>query len=323
MILYPLKFNSIYKHRIWGGDKLKTILHKKYTGENIGESWEISDVHNDETEVSDGDLKGFTLKQLIQKFKGDFLGQKVYDSFGKDFPLLIKFIDAKTPLSIQVHPNDSLAKERHNSFGKNEMWYVMQADDNAELIIGFNQEVEKDIFTKHLDNATLPDILNTEKVTTGDTFYIPTGRIHAIGSGVLLAEIQQTSDITYRIYDYDRVDIKTGKKRELHTDMALETIDYKKSDSYRTTYETKKNVSNRLVHTKYFKTNLILVNSKLTKDYTAIDSFVIYICVEGSLMLECNDKSYQLNKGETILIPAALNHLTLVSVSARVIEVTI
>ncbi len=323
MTLYPLKFNPIYKRRIWGGNKLKTILHKKYSGENIGESWEISDIHNDETEVSEGELKGFTLKELIQKFKGEFLGQKVYDSFGKDFPLLIKFIDAKTPLSIQVHPNDSLAKERHDSFGKNEMWYVMQADDNAELIIGFNQEVEKETFTEHLNNATLSNILNTEKVTTGDTFYIPTGRIHAIGSGVLLAEIQQTSDITYRIYDYDRVDIKTGEKRALHTDMALDTIDYKKSDCYRTTYEIKKNVSNTLVHTQYFKTNVIHVNGKLAKDYTVIDSFVIYICVEGSLIIDCNNKLYILNIGETILIPATLNHLTLISVSARVIEVTI
>ncbi|MBL4938901.1 MAG: class I mannose-6-phosphate isomerase, partial [Lutibacter sp.] len=204
MKLYPLKFSPLFFYRIWGGDQLKTVLNKNYDEESIGESWEISDVDTNETVVSEGDLKGNTLKDLIKQFKGEFVGKRVYETLGNNFPLLIKFIDAKSPLSIQVHPNDSLAKERHNSFGKNEMWYVMQADNNAELVVGFNQDVAKERYTSHLNNSTLSKILNIEKVSKGDTFYIPTGRIHAIGAGVLLAEIQQTSNITYRIYDYDR-----------------------------------------------------------------------------------------------------------------------
>ena len=214
MKLYPLKFNPVYSYRVWGGEKLKTVLNKNYTQDSIGESWEISDVDENETLVSDGDLKGYSLKMLIQEFKGAFVGNRIYKQFGNDFPLLIKFIDAKTPLSIQVHPSNELAKERHNSFGKNEMWYVMEVEKNAELIVGFNKTVSKEAYVSHLESTKLDELLNIEKVQKGDTFYIPTGRVHAIGAGVLLAEIQQTSNITYRIYDYDRVDSKTGEKRE-------------------------------------------------------------------------------------------------------------
>ncbi|WP_372747091.1 type I phosphomannose isomerase catalytic subunit, partial [Lutibacter sp.] len=238
MKLYPLKFSPVYSYRVWGGEKLKTVLNKNYNQESIGESWEISDVDENETLVSDGDLKGYSLKMLIKEFKGDFAGNNVYDQFGNDFPLLIKFIDAKTPLSIQVHPSNELAKERHNSFGKNEMWYVMEVEEDAELIVGFNKEVSKETYVNHLENTKLDELLNIEKVQKGDTFYIPTGRVHAIGAGVLLAEIQQTSNITYRIYDYDRVDFKTGEKRELHTEMALDAIDFKLYDTYKTTYKT-------------------------------------------------------------------------------------
>lgn len=226
MKLYPLRFNPVYSYRIWGGDKLKTVLNKNYQEESIGESWEVSDIKDNETKVAEGSLEGQTLKQLIKKFKGDFVGNSVYKSFGNNFPLLIKFIDAKTPLSIQVHPSNKLAKQRHNSFGKNEMWYVLQAQENAELIVGFSKKIEKESYQAHLKDSTLTEILNIEKVDKGDTFYIPTGRVHAIGAGVLLAEIQQTSNITYRIYDYDRVDAKTGEKRELHTELAMDAIDY-------------------------------------------------------------------------------------------------
>ncbi|MGB2684092.1 MAG: type I phosphomannose isomerase catalytic subunit [Olleya sp.] len=217
MKLYPLTFNPVFSYRIWGGNKLKSVLNKSYSQDNIGESWEISDVEDNQTIVNNGNLKGNTLKDLIKTFKGNFLGHKVYQTFGNNFPLLIKFIDAKTPLSIQVHPSNQLAKKRHNSFGKNEMWYVMQAENEAELIVGFNQKISKEDYVNHLKNNTLKDILNIETVTSGDTFYIPTGRVHAIGAGVLLAEIQQTSNITYRIYDYDRVDKKNRtKKRATH-----------------------------------------------------------------------------------------------------------
>ncbi|MDN3492725.1 type I phosphomannose isomerase catalytic subunit [Winogradskyella bathintestinalis] len=321
MELYPLKFEPVYSYRLWGGNKLKTVLGKQYDKESIGESWEISDIEDNETHVSKGDLKGKTLKELIRQFKGDFLGNSVYENFGNDFPLLIKFIDAKTPLSIQVHPSNELAKERHNSFGKNEMWYIMQAEEDAELIVGFNQQVEKENYVAHLNNSTLPEILNIEKVKKGDTFYIPTGRVHAIGAGVLLAEIQQTSNVTYRIYDYDRVDSKTGEKRELHTELALDAIDYNYHENYETEYTTKVNASNTLVHSPYFKTNILNVSGSVTKDYSDLDSFVIYMCVDGHVEIEWENKSFPLQKGETILFPAVINNLKLDAEDANILEV--
>jgi len=322
MKLYPLKFNPFYSYRIWGGEKLKTVLNKNYKQESIGESWEISDVDKNETLVSEGDLKGYSLKKLIQEFKGDFVGNDVYEQFGDDFPLLIKFIDAKTPLSIQVHPSNLLAKERHNSFGKNEMWYVMESEEDGELIVGFNKTVSKETYVNHLENAKLNDILNIEKVKKGDTFYIPTGRVHAIGAGVMLAEIQQTSDVTYRIYDYDRVDSKTGEKRELHTEMALDAIDFKLHDNYKTDYKTQVNSSNKLVHSPYFKTNIINLSGTIEKDYSELDSFVIYMCVEGNVELEIDKKSYLINIGETILLPAMLNQIKLTATdTSKIIEV--
>lgn len=321
MKLYPLKFTPLYKYRIWGGEKLKTVLNKKYSEENIGESWEISGVENDETLVAEGPLKGKSLKELLTIHKGDFLGEIVYDIFGDTFPLLIKFIDAKTPLSIQVHPSNEIAKERHNSFGKNEMWYVMQADNNAQLIVGFDKEISQSEYKKHLDNNTILDVMHHETVKAGDTFYIPTGRVHAIGAGVLLAEIQQTSDITYRIYDYDRVDAKTGSKRELHNELAIDVIDYQVHNSYKTNYKLKENISNTLVHSPYFKTNILDLNQEVKKDYSAIDSFVIYICVDGEVIVTSNGENYQLKQGETLLIPASLNQLQLKATKAKLLEV--
>ncbi|AUS07129.1 type I phosphomannose isomerase catalytic subunit [Pseudotamlana carrageenivorans] len=321
MKLYPLKFTPLFKYRIWGGEKLKTQLHKKYTEDCIGESWEISDVSGDETVVTRGALQGSTLKDLIKTYQGDFIGKKVYEAFGEDFPLLIKFIDAKTPLSVQVHPSNEIAKERHNSFGKNEMWYVMQADENAELIVGFDKEISKEAYKTYLENNTILDVMHHETVQSGDTFYIPTGRVHAIGAGVLLAEIQQTSDITYRIYDYDRVDAKTGKKRDLHNDLAIDVLDYKVHDSYKTAYKTAKNEAHTLVNSPYFKTNIIDVDASINRDFTELDSFVIYICVEGDVELLCNNSNYSIKRGETILLPASINNVTLKSEGAKCIEV--
>lgn len=325
MKLHPLKFSPVFSYRLWGGEKLKTILNKEYSENNIGESWEISDVENSETVVCEGVFAGKTLRNLIQEFKGGFLGNKVYNQFGNEFPLLIKFIDAKTPLSIQVHPSNEIARERHNSFGKNEMWYVMEADKSAELIVGFDKELGKDSYQKHLTDNTILEVLHHENVSEGDTFYIPTGRVHAIGAGVLLAEIQQTSDITYRIYDYDRVDAKTGKLRDLHNDLAIDVIDFKCHREYKTSYETKLNISNKLVHSPYFTTNFLIVEGSLKKDYSKLDSFVIYICVDGSLDLDYNNEIFQLKKGETILLPASINSIELISKTekCKLIEVYI
>ncbi|NRD23019.1 class I mannose-6-phosphate isomerase [Winogradskyella litoriviva] len=319
--LYPIKFNPIFKYRLWGGNKLKTNLNKDYLGENIGESWEISDVKGDETLVSNGNLKGQTLKDLITTYKVDFVGKKVYEEFGTDFPILIKFIDAEAPLSIQVHPSNELAKERHNSFGKNEMWYVMGADKDAELIVGFNSEMNQDNYKKHLNDNTILEVLHHEKVSKGDAFYIPTGRVHAIGAGVLLAEIQQTSDVTYRIYDYKRKDKVTGKERELHTELAVDAIDFKRYNNYKSDYEKAINTSNVLVHSPYFKTNFINISGTLIKDYSNLDSFVIYMCVSGSLELLHNKQSYHLNIGETILLPAKISTVELFSESSEILEI--
>ncbi|XCF07830.1 type I phosphomannose isomerase catalytic subunit [Tamlana crocina] len=321
MKLYPIKFTPLYKYRLWGGEKLKTQLNKDYNENNIGESWEISDVKGDETKVANGPLEGKTLKQLIQQYKGGFVGESVYETFGEEFPLLIKFIDAKTPLSIQVHPSNELAKERHDSFGKNEMWYVMGADKDAELIVGFEKEIDKTEYQKHLENDTILEVMHHETVSKGDTFYIPTGRIHAIGAGVLLAEIQQTSDVTYRIYDYKRVDAITGKERELHNDLALDAIDFTYHSHFKTDYKTEANTSNKLVHSPYFKTNFMKVDGTLEKDYSALDSFVIYMCVSGGLELQSGNTSYLLKMGETILLPASLSHVKIESENAEFLEI--
>lgn len=321
MSLYPLKFQPLFQYRIWGGEKLKTVLHKNYTEKSIGESWEISTVPNNETEVANGALKGKTINELIQDYTTDFLGKAVYERFGTEFPLLIKFIDAKTPLSIQVHPDDALAKKRHNTFGKNEMWYVMEADKDAELIIGFNKKLDKESYSEAVDEGKIEAVLNTLKVSEGDTFYIPAGRVHAIGAGVIIAEIQQTSDVTYRIFDFDRVEKKTGEKRELHTDLAKDAIDFEMITDYKTDYSLEQS-KNTLVHTDYFKTDILLVEDELFLKYDDQDSFKILICVEGNLKIKYQNENYELKRGETILIPACLNEtLELSSSKAKLLEV--
>lgn len=322
MSLYPLKFTPISKYRMWGGDKLNTVLNKQFDQQQVGESWEISDVKGEQTLVANGSLSGKTLKELISTYQSELVGTNVYDKFGADFPLLIKFIDAKTPLSIQVHPHDHIAKKRHDSFGKNEMWYIMDADDDAEIIVGFNKELTKESYAEQLQNETLLEVLNKEQTSAGDAFYIPTGRVHAIGAGVLLAEIQQTSDVTYRIYDYNRVDKATGKTRELHNDLALDVIDFAVHDSYKTKYDNKPNTSNQLIHTDYFRSNILTIDQSIKKDYSGIDSFVIYLCTDGALELITDQGSFSLKKGETLLLPACLNHLKITpSQESEILEV--
>ena len=277
--LYPLKFHPILKNKIWGGQKLQQLLNKPTTATDAGESWEISDVEGDTSVVANGPLEGRSLKNLLETYTSDLLGAKNFRQFGTKFPLLIKFIDAKEDLSVQLHPNDQLAKERHNSFGKTEMWYVLQADTDSNLIVGFNQEMTQDLYLKHLEEKTLQSILNFDNVQAGDTYFIEVGRIHAIGAGVLLAEIQQTSDITYRVYDWDRVDAD-GNERELHNDIALEAFDFDMPDNYRVKYSKNSNTSTELVSCPYFTTNVLDVKEPILKENTH-DSFMIYMCVEG------------------------------------------
>lgn len=317
--LYPLKFQPILKDKIWGGKKLKSLLNKDSQLPNIGESWEISDVEGDTSVVSNGNLENQSLKHLLSTYKADLIGEKNYKQFGNKFPLLIKFIDAKEDLSIQLHPNDELAAKRHNSFGKTEMWYVMQADPGANLIVDFNQKMTPELYLEHLKNKTLPKILNFDKVKAGDTYFIEVGRVHAIGAGVLLAEIQQTSDITYRIYDWDRKD-DFGNERELHTDLAIDAIGFDMEDNFRVSYEKTSNQSNPMVSCQYFTTNFLKVDKALQKENT-YDSFVIYICVEGEAEIKTTNHSEVVKKGETILLPAALRSYQILSQGATLLEV--
>ena len=311
-INYPLKFESILKEKIWGGEKLTKLLKKNSDKNNIGESWEISDYEGDISVVSNGNLKGKSLRELIKTYKSDLVGNKVYKQFGDQFPLLIKYIDAKEPLSIQLHPNDTLAKKRHNSFGKTEMWYVMQADKGGNLIVGFKKKVSKEEYLMHLKNKTLKNILNADEVKEGDIYFIPTGRVHAIGAGVVLAEIQQTSDITYRIYDWDRKDDQ-GNYRELHTEEALDAIDFKVENSYKTTYTKKIDNSVNTIDCTYFTTNFISVNNSLNIDNSNKDSFVIYMCVSGEgVQLKGDNFLENLNYGETILVPSGIKRFEII-----------
>ncbi|WP_422861041.1 type I phosphomannose isomerase catalytic subunit [Flagellimonas sp. S174] len=320
--MYPLKFKPILKERLWGGTKLKDVLGKPIKSEITGESWELSGVDGDISIVAEGPLKGVSLSELIDKEREKLLGKSVVERFGMDFPILIKFIDAKKDLSIQLHPNDALAKERHNSFGKTEMWYIMDADPGAQLIVGFNKTVEKAEYVKSLEENTLLDLMNYENVKEGDTFFINTGKIHAIGAGVMLAEIQQTSDVTYRVFDFNRKD-KNGNLRELHTEQALDAMDYEKKDDFKVMYSNQKNTPNCMVDSPYFKTNYLNIDRTMEVDLSSRDSFTIYMCVGGEVNVANAAGSATLYKGETILVPACSNSINLKTDKATLLEVSI
>jgi len=322
--LYPLKFTPICKDKIWGGNKLNELLNKEYPElPNCGESWEISGVQDEVSVVSNGFLKGNSLEELIEVYMGDMVGEKVFEKFGAEFPLLIKFIDANDNLSIQVHPNDELSGERHDAFGKTEMWYVVQADPGAKLISGFNRKVDKSGYLNYFKNGQLEEILNYEEAKADDVFFMPAGRVHAIGKGIVVAEIQQTSDVTYRIYDFNRVDDQ-GNPRELHTELAVDAIDYSYEKNYRTNYQTIDNESVNLVQCPYFTTNILPLVATVDRDFTHLDTFVIYICLDGEYNLLWENESMVIAKGESVLIPALINQFTL-SVSnggvAKLLEV--
>lgn len=309
--LYPLKFTPICKDKIWGGNKLNELLNKKYPElPNCGESWEISGIQDEVSVVSNGFLKGNNLEELIEVYMGDLVGEKVYEKFGIEFPLLVKFIDANDNLSIQVHPNDELSMERHDAFGKTEMWYVVQADPGAKLISGFNRKIDKEGYLKYFQNGQLEEILNYEEARAGDVFFIPAGRVHAIGKGIVVAEIQQTSDVTYRIYDFNRVD-DHGHPRELHTDLAVDAIDYRFEKNYRTDYKPVDDSSVKLVECEYFTTNFLPLTTSVERDFTELDTFVVYTCLEGTYNLSWEDQSIVVEKGESVLVPALINNFVL------------
>ncbi len=291
--LYPIKFAPIVKPKIWGG-----------------ESWMISGVEGDISVVENGFLAGNTLDELLEVYMGDLVGDSVYEKFGNEFPLLIKFINADDRLSVQVHPDDALAAERHDSFGKTEMWYVLDCKPGAELVNGFRREISKEEYLDALNSGRVMDILNCVKVKRGDVFFIPAGRVHAIGAGNYIAEIQQTSDITYRIYDYDRRDSE-GNTRELHTDLAVDAIDYKYYDNFRTDYVAEPNKAVNVADCEYFTTNVFELDMPVEKDFPEIDSFIIYMCTDGSCRIEYDDdhSSVEVRRGECVLVPAVIKNL--------------
>ncbi|HCK24846.1 MAG TPA: mannose-6-phosphate isomerase [Bacteroides graminisolvens] len=310
--MYPLKFEPILKQTLWGGDKIISFKQLNDTRTEVGESWEISAVEGSESIVAEGPDKGMTLTEVLSKYREELLGEANYARFGVKFPLLVKFIDARQDLSIQVHPSDELAKKRHNSMGKTEMWYVIGADKGAKLRSGFSEQITPKEYKDRVYNNTITEVLQEYDIQPGDVFFLPAGRVHSIGAGAFIAEIQQTSDVTYRIYDFDRKDSK-GNARELHTDLAREAINFEVLDDYRTQYDVVENEPIELVACPYFTTSLYDMTEEITCDYSELDSFVIFVCVEGSCTLYDNEKNeVSFKAGETVLMPASTQEVTIV-----------
>jgi mannose-6-phosphate isomerase len=310
--LYPLKFKPIFKEKIWGGDKIQTVFGMNYAPlPNCGEAWVLSGYGEEISQVNNGFLAGNQLDELIEIYMGDLVGEAIYEKYGEKFPLLIKILNSSDWLSIQVHPDDKLAASRHNDLGKTEMWYIADAEPGAELISGFNREMTPELYLSNLNNGTLKSIMNYEKVHKGDVYFMPAGRVHALGPGLLLFEIQQTSDLTYRIYDFDRFG-DDGKPRQLHNDIAIDAIDFARHSSYRTEYKPAFNKTVPVVESTYFNTSLIHFGIPVVKDYSGLDSFVILQCAEGKCRIEYEGGTETLQAGEVILIPAIMEKIQII-----------
>ncbi|MDR1950950.1 MAG: class I mannose-6-phosphate isomerase [Bacteroidales bacterium] len=318
--LYPLKFKPVLKNKIWGGKKIAQLQISDDATEKTGEAWILSGVENEETVVTNGFLAENTINELIEIYMAELVGEKNFETFGCEFPLLYKVIDANDDLSVQVHPNDELALERHDCSGKSEMWYIMDAEKNAEIILGFNQDMNQQKFKKNLENNTILDVLAQQKVHIGDAYYIPSGCIHAIRKGVLLAEIQQTSDITYRVWDWNRTD-ENGNNRELHVNEALEAINYNARNDGATRSQGIINGTSSLIKTPYFHTNEIMLTQGVEKNYTDLDAFVTLFCVKGQGTVVANNVTVEIKTGELVLIPASVDVVQIFPVnSLRLLE---
>lgn len=308
----PLKFEPILKTIVWGGEKIAPYKGIETEQKHIGESWELSGVAGNESVVADGPLKGKTIAQLVKEYKADLVGKHVYENTGDEFPLLIKFIDALSDLSIQVHPNDELAAKRHNgSKGKTEMWYVVDAEPGAHLLSGLTEKITPEQYAAKVADGTITDVLARYEVHPGDVFFLPAGRIHAICGGCFIAEIQQTSNITYRIYDYGRLGLD-GKPREVHTELAKDAIDYTVYPDYRTHYEPRQNEEQEVVSCKYFTTSIYDLTLPYAKDLSEIDSFLVVMCLTGGGAIEVDGEEVPVHQGETVLIPAAADDICFV-----------
>lgn len=305
----PLKFKALLKQTIWGGDKIIPFKHLDDHLENVGESWEISGVPGNETVVADGEYAGKKLNELVIEQKDKLVGKANYERFGDEFPLLIKFIDARQDLSIQVHPTDEIAKRQGKERGKTEMWYIMDSDKDAKLYSGLKMQITPEQYKAMVEDDTITDALAQYEVKEDDCFFLPAGRIHAIGTGCFLAEIQQTSDVTYRIYDFKRKD-KDGNYRQLHTKEAAECINYTVEYDYRTHYEHKKNEGVTLVECPYFTTAVYDLDEPMTLDYSELDSFVILIGLKGEgTIIDNEGNTVTISAGESILVPATTETL--------------
>ena len=309
--MYPLTFKPILKETIWGGTMIRPYKGLTSNEKRIGESWELSHVKGNFSVVANGALEGITIAELIRQYGAQLLGETVIQRFGTTFPVLIKLIDARENLSIQVHPGDELAQTRHQSSGKTEMWYVVKAEQGAALYTGFYRQIDAGEYERRIRDDSIMDVLQRYEVKEGDVFFLPSGRIHAICAGCFIAEIQQTCDITYRIYDYNRKD-KDGNCRELHTDLAKDAIDYTAYPDYRTHYTPELNQIVTLVHSNYFTTNLLELDMSKKRDYAAIDSFVTYLCIAGKATLQDNNNVLTIRQGQTVLIPANTQHITII-----------
>ena len=320
--LYPLKFNPIFKEKIWGGDKIKTVFGMDFAPlPNCGEAWVLSGYGEEISVVSNGFLAENQLDELIDIYMGDLVGEAVFEKYGTKFPLLIKILNSNDWLSIQVHPDDTLAESRHNDLGKTEMWYVADAEPGAQLISGFNRDMNAELYLSNLNNGSILDIMNYETVHNGDVYFMPAGRVHALGPGLLIFEIQQTSDLTYRIYDFNRVDDK-GIARQLHTEEALDALDFTKHESYRTEYEPAFNKTVPVVESTYFNTSVIHFDKPVIKDYSGLDSFVILQCAEGKCSIEFEGGSEILQAGEVLLVPAIMERIQIIPlVETKILEI--
>ncbi len=320
--LYPLKFESRLKKTLWGGDALVSRYHKNGDrGIKYGESWELSSVEGDVSVVSNGFLAGNDINDLVEVYMGDLTGDSVYEKFGNEFPLLIKIIEAKQDLSIQVHPGNDLARERHNAWGKTEMWYILESEPGSLIFSGFSRPVTREEYLVSLEQGKIAGLMNSEHGSAGDVFFIPSGRVHAIGAGNILVEIQQTSDVTYRIFDWNRIDLK-GNPRELHTDLALDAIDFSSAGNTKITPSPSANKTEKLLHCEFFNTNYLFFDQIISKDYNLIDSFIIYICINGEFNIRYEGNAEPVSKGETVLLPAMIKDVILEpSPQAAILEV--
>ena len=308
----PLKFEPILKTIVWGGEKIAPYKGIETEQKHIGESWELSGVAGNESIVAEGPLKGKTIAQLVKEYKADLVGKHVYENTGDEFPLLIKFIYALSDLSIQVHPNDELAAKRHNgSKGKTEMWYVVDAEPGAHLLSGLTEKITPEQYAAKVADGTITDVLARYEVHPGDVFFLPAGRIHAICGGCFIAEIQQTSNITYRIYDYGRLGLD-GKPREVHTELAKDAIDYTVYDNYRTEYTPRQNEEVEVVSCKYFTTSIYDLTLPYARDLSEIDSFLVVMCLSGTGSLEVDGEEVEIHQGETVLVPASADDICFV-----------